>query len=470
MAVASKLVMLFTNGKKTFTDSKNLEVLWKSIGISADGGVTNTLTISENSNKFDFGSKVLGGITGGTVSGQALTFDQIGANSGVAGLDSGGKIPSGQLPNSVMQYQATFNPSTHLPNLQNTGAAIKAVKVVQGLTYAAKAAGALGNLTSITYVNGGVSQSLTVGVVDKAITVNLATDGGGVATSTADDVKTAVEGYGAAAALVDITGTGAVALIAASQVYLVGGADAANAGDVYKATAVGSHDFGSGAIAFVIGDYAIYNNLGVWELSHSGADAVISVDGQTSAVVLSSVYSAIGHSHATGDITNFATDVKSAAVANSITDGVTDVAPSQNAVFDALALKADSSSIGSGEYASFTNKEVGAITIRQFVKMTVVGQVTLLTSTDTVADETFFGCVKSTTVAADAPADIYLPKVGARISGFSTLDVTKLVYAHATTPGSYTQTMPITGKSIILGRPISASEIIFLGYFDFEYA
>jgi len=107
MAVASKLVMLFTNGKKTFTDSKNLEVLWKSIGISADGGVTNTLTISENSNKFDFGSKVLGGITGGTVSGQALTFDQIGANSGVAGLDSGGKIPSGQLPNSVMQYQAT---------------------------------------------------------------------------------------------------------------------------------------------------------------------------------------------------------------------------------------------------------------------------------------------------------------------------------------------------------------------------
>lgn len=43
-----------------------------------------------------------------------------------------------------------------------------------------------------------------------------------------------------------------------------------------------------------------------------------------------------------GDVTQY-TDAmaKAAAVSNSITDGVTDVAPSQNAVFDALALKAE---------------------------------------------------------------------------------------------------------------------------------
>lgn len=50
---------------------------------------------------------------------------------------------------------------------------------------------------------------------------------------------------------------------------------------------------------------------------------------------------------AEGSVNLYFTDAraKSAAVANSITDGVTDVAPSQNAVFDALALKADASSV-----------------------------------------------------------------------------------------------------------------------------
>ncbi len=45
------------------------------------------------------------------------------------------------------------------------------------------------------------------------------------------------------------------------------------------------------------------------------------------------------------DAANTAADAKAAAVADSITDGVTDVAPSQNAVFDALALKADSGDV-----------------------------------------------------------------------------------------------------------------------------
>jgi hypothetical protein len=44
-------------------------------------------------------------------------------------------------------------------------------------------------------------------------------------------------------------------------------------------------------------------------------------------------------------ISDFASAAKSAAVADSISDGVTDTAPSQNAVFDALALKADASSL-----------------------------------------------------------------------------------------------------------------------------
>jgi hypothetical protein len=42
-------------------------------------------------------------------------------------------------------------------------------------------------------------------------------------------------------------------------------------------------------------------------------------------------------------ITDYASAAKAAAVADSIADGITDVAPSQNAVFDALALKQDAS-------------------------------------------------------------------------------------------------------------------------------
>ena len=44
-------------------------------------------------------------------------LSQKGANSGVATLDAGGKIPSAQLPNSVMDYKGTWNASTNTPTL-----------------------------------------------------------------------------------------------------------------------------------------------------------------------------------------------------------------------------------------------------------------------------------------------------------------------------------------------------------------
>lgn len=50
---------------------------------------------------------------------------------------------------------------------------------------------------------------------------------------------------------------------------------------------------------------------------------------------------ASAHTHVANDIVDFDAAAKSAAVADAITNGVTDVAPSQDAVFDALALKSD---------------------------------------------------------------------------------------------------------------------------------
>ena len=57
------------------------------------------------------------GLGAPTVNGDALRYDLLGANSGIATLDSGGKIPVTQLPSSVMEYQGAWNVSTNNPTL-----------------------------------------------------------------------------------------------------------------------------------------------------------------------------------------------------------------------------------------------------------------------------------------------------------------------------------------------------------------
>lgn len=92
----------------------------------------------------------------------------------------------------------------------------------------------------------------------------------------------------------------------------------------------------SGDVAKVLSDNRTYiwsEGMGSW-VELSASSDVQSVNGQTGIVVLD-----------TDDVSEgsnqyfTASRAKSAAVADSITDGITDVAPSQNAVHDALALK-----------------------------------------------------------------------------------------------------------------------------------
>jgi hypothetical protein len=103
-------------------------------------------------------------------------------------------------------------------------------------------------------------------------------------------------------------------------------------GMVYRVAVAGTQNLGSGAITFAVGDYVILNSSLVWEKSDT-TDAVASVNSQVGVVVLD-----------TDDIGEGATNLyftearaKTASVADTITDGIIDVAPSQNAVFDALA-------------------------------------------------------------------------------------------------------------------------------------
>lgn len=101
-----------------------------------------------------------------------------------------------------------------------TGVAQFASKVIQDLTYTADVAGSNGNLITIAYVGGGTAGAEVVTVVGNAIQVQIET---GV--STATQVKAAVDGFPAAAALVNvaITGVGGNAQVVAAAANLSGG-------------------------------------------------------------------------------------------------------------------------------------------------------------------------------------------------------------------------------------------------------
>lgn len=47
----------------------------------------------------------------------AVQASSVGQASGVAGLDSNGRVPAAQLPNSIMEYQGVWNASTNTPTL-----------------------------------------------------------------------------------------------------------------------------------------------------------------------------------------------------------------------------------------------------------------------------------------------------------------------------------------------------------------
>lgn len=114
-------------------------------------------------------------------------------------------------------------------------AAARLTTVIGGnadLTFTAVASGAGGNAITVEYVDPGAANSpLAVSVSGSAISVQLATDGGSVITSTASQVMAAVNANAAAAALVAVTlatgsdGTGIVAPLAPTA--LVGGQSSA---------------------------------------------------------------------------------------------------------------------------------------------------------------------------------------------------------------------------------------------------
>lgn len=112
------------------------------------------------------------------------------------------------------------------------------------LVYTSKLPGTDGNSISVTYVVAGASTPLSVSVSGNDITVNVATDGSSVATSTAAQVAAAIAALPAAAALVNTAnaasndGTGVVTALSktslASGAYRVGSSSSRLHGTPYK--------------------------------------------------------------------------------------------------------------------------------------------------------------------------------------------------------------------------------------------
>jgi hypothetical protein len=71
------------------------------------------------------------------------------------------------------------------------------------LKFTADTAGVAGNNIRVRYVVAGNNTALSIAVASNDITVNLATNGSGIPTSTASQIKTALDGNGPASALID---------------------------------------------------------------------------------------------------------------------------------------------------------------------------------------------------------------------------------------------------------------------------
>jgi len=224
----------------------------------------------------------------------------------------------------------------------------------------------------------------------------------------------------------------------------------------------------------------LYSNLSDWKELLTPTDAVQSVNGQTGTVVLDSDDIAEGSTNlyytsarfdsafATKSTTNLAEGTnlyfttaraKSAAVADAIVDGVVDVAPSQNAVFDALALKANQSDAGKSFDSGVAGESFAANQV-WLVRRAKSGETAgryYKALADSFANSRAVGfiVVGATGISAADPIKVYKlgeGSLGSSDTGFGAGNINAPVYLHQSTAGKFTLTPATTSGSII--KPI----------------
>ena len=116
----------------------------------ATAAATDANTVSTIVKRDASGNFAAGTITASLTGHASLDVPQseVGASSGVASLDGGGKVPLSQLPSTLMEFKGNWNPSTNIPALvDGTG--------TTGFTYwvSAAFAGPVAGLTDPSMVN-----------------------------------------------------------------------------------------------------------------------------------------------------------------------------------------------------------------------------------------------------------------------------------------------------------------------------
>lgn len=147
------------------------------------------------------------GVSGGTTPRIQLSLDDGLTYSRTLSLASAGTLElltyAGGLTPQATGVTATFSPATTFQevygSLRVAGATTPGDVVYTKVVSAA---------VTVTHVVAGMGTAFSVGVVANAITVNSATDGGGLATSTANDVVAGIEASVAASALVTVVAVG----------------------------------------------------------------------------------------------------------------------------------------------------------------------------------------------------------------------------------------------------------------------
>jgi len=525
--MAARNIYVYENGKKIRnTAQETIDFLSIKVGASA-------IEIKESATAtghFDLGAKRLTNVADPVNDQDAATkkyttdtfipLTQRAANNGVATLDAGGKVPVAQLPNSVMEYKGAFNPNSGALSTIATSASV----IFPGnMLWYSTVAGVVGNDLSVSYVHGaGIGATPTFVLTNGGLNLQVNIEAG---TTTNNNIYTEWQLVsGSISAVFSLNSSsmqGGITPAASGPTALTGGAAAPNLGDVYRANTAGTMN----AVLYGVGDFAIFNGT-IWEHSPA-ADAVTSVNGQQGVVSLdtddvsegttnlyytdarakaatvadsitdaitdvapsqNAVFDALalkaddsvvvktvnGQSPTAGAVTITTTNItegtnlyytdaraKAAAVSDAIVDGVTDVAPSQNAVFDALALKANSSD----DFEICVNDNASTITVGQIVYLKTNGHVDLAKADAIATCSSKLGIVIDASIATTASGKIHFleGKPVDAYGSYAALTVGVMYYLSAATAGAITPTAPSTVTNCIvpLGKTTTTAKLAF---------
>jgi hypothetical protein len=221
-AVGSASWVLYPSGATAFatitTPTANTAITWTAAN---SGTVGNAVTIRYVVTQVPSTSLTVG------VSGTAVTVN-LATNAGGTSTSTAAQVIAAVAANGSAAALLTGANAGGSSGAGVIGVAVGPVGLTNTRTkvlYTAVTPGPGGNSITVAYVVSGTNTALSVGVSSTAVTVNVATNGSGNPTSTASQVVTAVQGSGAAAALVTPSiptggqGDGIVAAVPATPLY-----------------------------------------------------------------------------------------------------------------------------------------------------------------------------------------------------------------------------------------------------------